>query len=444
MTTHTLTTTQNHRKLFTLSFFVALSTGRGLPLLINGPPGATKTHEVEAFAAEMGVTFVHVSPSQRGEGYFGAAPCRGEHKMQQVLDFPPPREIVDLDEEGAGLILVDELRTSPRSVRPALLGIVNERRFGQKKLGPGIRIFAATNSAQESSGAAAPLDPATANRFCHMHIEDPTVEEAATYFASSVGPRTYAPVPKADMSARNAERLRVEDELNKLRPTFAPIAAAMIAAFLRSTSGTWTTCKTYAHKSDLRAQPDVSDPASDGPWGSPRTWSMAFELLTTQLSLADMCKNGQKVFGHTFLADLSADLEFQTAFDGLVGPMAQTFCAAVSGYNIIQPEEWLDGKTKLTDKDGSDRVYATFSAGAAWLIGQAAGASKMSQKDAQLLSKRAETFFALSNTFSRDLTYGAMSRVIECKDARVLTSGKIATQVLSDFVAIQQAMGMGN
>lgn len=443
MTTN-LANTQNHRKLFTLAFFVTLPGGRGLPLLINGPPGATKTYEVERFAQEMGVTFVHVSPSQRGEGYFGAAPCRGEYKGEQVLDFPPPREIVDLDDEGAGLILVDELRTSPRSVRPALLGIINERRFGQKKLKAGIRIMAASNSASESSGAAAPLDPATANRFCHTSMEDPTVEEAATYFANCVGPRDYAPVPPIEMKARNAERIRIEEELNKLRPKIAPIAAAMITAFLRSTSGTWTTCKTYEHKSELRAQPTVSDPASDGPWGSPRTWAMAFELLVTHLSLAELCRGGQKVFGHTFAADLSTDLEFQTAFDGLVGPMSQAFCAAVSGYNIIQPEEWLDGKSKLVDGDSSDRIYATFSAGAAWLIGQAAGASKMSQKEAQLLSKRAETFFALSAAFSRDLTYGATLRTIECKDARVLTSGKIATQVLSEFVAIQQALGQGN
>jgi len=398
------------QRIFCLAFNVALPNGRGLPTLLTGAPGSTKTHEVEAYAKAMGVPFIHISPSQRGDGYFGAAPCRGEYNGMNVLDFPPPREIVTMHEQGHGIILIDELRTAPRNVRPALLGILMERRFGELKLHQGIRVFAASNSADESSGNGAPLDAPTANRFCHISMKDPSLQDAASYWARSAAPRTYKTEPKKLIADKIKYTMHVEAELDALRGKYLPRAAAMVLSYLRNTNGVWTTAKKYAHVGALRAQPMSSDPASDGGWGSPRSWSSVVELLTTYMSLADLSKREGNVHGHTFVPDFTESPELLAMIDGLVGPVSTVFAAASMNLNIIDAADWLDGKEKLVKEDSPDRVFATFQTGATFLIGAAENEPTDAQK--KVLARRADVFFGVADQFPMDLVYPAVQTVV--------------------------------
>jgi hypothetical protein len=397
-------------KILTISFFVADNDGRGLPLLMTGPPGGAKTYEIAAYARAMGVPFVHISPSQRGDGYFGAAPCRGELDGIPVLNFPPPAEIVKLHQQGAGIILVDELRTAPRNVRPALLGIIQERRFGELHLHQGIRVFACSNSADESSGNGAPLDPPTANRFCHISMQDPTIQDAANFYARIAKPRTYRPESEKMTAEKLAASRDIEAKLDALRPKYLPKAAAMVLSFLRNTNGTWKTCKKYAHVGELRAQPLASDPNSDGGWGSPRSWSKVVELLTTYMSMAALTKKEGPIMGHTFVPDFSECPELLTMIDGLVGPVSTVFSAASAGLNIIDAEQWLDGKEMLVKEDSNDRVFATFQAGATFLVGAADNEPTAAEK--AVLVRRADVFFGLAGEFPMDVVWPACETIV--------------------------------
>lgn len=397
-------------KLLTISYYVADTDGRGLPLLMTGPPGSTKTFEVGNYARTLGVPFVHISPSQRGDGYFGAAPCRGELDGIPVLNFPPPAEIVKLHQGGAGIILIDELRTAPRNVRPALLGIIQERRFGELQLHPGIRVFAASNSADESSGNGAPLDVPTANRFCHIAMQDPSLQDAASYYAKITKPRTYKSEPAKSVKEKLAISKTIEEKLDGLRPKFMPVASSMVLSFLRNTNGVWNTCKKYAHTGALRAQPIASDPASDGGWGSPRSWSKVVELLCTYMSLAHLCKKEGPIHGHTFVPDFSECPEVLSMIDGLVGPVSTIFAAASSNLNIIDAASWLDGEEMLVKEDSPDRIFATFQSGATFLVGAAEGSPNEVEKKAIL--RRADVFFGLAEQFPMDLVWPAVETIV--------------------------------
>ncbi len=428
-------------RLLTIAYYVANTDGRGLPLLMTGPPGGAKTFEIGAYAKALGVPFVHISPSQRGDGYFGAAPCRGELDGQPVLNFPPPAEIVQLHQQGAGIILVDELRTAPRNVRPALLGIIQERRFGELQLHPGIRVFAASNSADESSGNGAPLDPPTANRFCHIPMQDPSLQDAANYYARISKPRDYR--PEADKSVKDKLKASktIEAKLDALRSKFHPQASSMVISFLRSTNGTWGTCKKYAHQGPMRAQPLASDPNSDGGWGSPRSWSAVVELLTTYMSLAFLTKKEGPVHGHTFVPDFSESPECLAMIDGLVGPLSTVFAAASSKLNIIDPQSWLDGQEMLVKEDSPDRVFATFQTGAAWLVGQAESNPNETEKKA--LMRRADVFFGLAEQFDADLVWPAVETIVgqNGSNARdMLTKGPQANRSMSKHLTMMAAI----
>lgn len=415
-------------KLMVLSYYVSLENGMGMPTLFTGPPGATKTHEVGKFAREMGVPFVHISPSQRGEGFFGAAPCRGMDGDDAVLDFPPPREIIQLHRAQRGIILVDELRTAPRAVRPALLGIILERRFGALHMNHGIRVFGASNSALDSSGNGAPLDAPTANRFCHVNMQDPTLEQASAYWADCSKPRTYARDARKVSEEKYMYSQSVEEDIRSLRIKMAPKASALVANFLRSTNGAWRHAKDFAHHGPLRAQPKTGSPDCDGGWGSPRSWSSVFELVVTALSLADISQKQSTVHGHRFETDLAMMREFAVMFDGLVGPLSTAFLAQISGLNIIEPTDWLDGKEKLTEDDSPDRIYATFQAGSAYLVGASAD-----KKQANETRRRAEVFFSLAERFPSDLVYGPMQNIGGNDSTRDLTTGPAASRAMAKF-----------
>lgn len=421
------------RKLMVLSYYAALENGRGMPTLFTGPPGGTKTHEIGRFAQELGVPFVHISPSQRGEGFFGAAPCRGMDGDDAVLDFPPPREILELHRAKRGIILVDELRTAPRAVRPALLGIVLERRFGALHMDPGIRVFAASNSALDSSGNGAPLDAPTANRFCHVNMQDPTLDQATAYWSSCSKPRSYERTSKRAVAEKLKYSAGVEAEVDDYRIKVAPKASALIANFLRSTAGVWKSPIELAHQGPLRAQPKTGSPHCDGGWASPRSWSSVFELTITALSLAEISRRHGNVHGFKFESDLAAMREFAVMFDGLVGPLSSAFLAQIAGFNIIEPTDWLDGKEQLTQDDGPDRVYATFQAGSAFLVASSANSSKLSNADAALLKRRIEVFCDLANRFPPDLVYAPLQNIVADAASGALVQGAAATRVLTRF-----------
>jgi hypothetical protein len=148
------------------------------------------------------------------------------------------------------------------------------------------------------------------------------------------------------------------------------------------------------------------------------------------LSLGQLTQKFGDVNGHKFETDLASMVEFQVMFDGTVGPLSHAFLAQIAGLNIIEPELWLDGKERLNETDSPDRVFATFQAGSAFLLGKV---NPKGEPDKKELFRRTEAFFALAESFSADLTYTATQQIIRCGDMSEMTRGPNATRATSKF-----------
>lgn len=439
----------NIKRLLRLAFHVRLSHGMGLPLLLQGPPGGTKTSSVEAFAAEMGVKFFHLSPSQKGEGFFGVTPCRSTWNEQQCLEFPPPRELLEMNAAGHGLILVDELRTCPANLRAAMLSIVQERTFGSTKIHPGIRIMAASNSAQESAGGR-PLDPATANRFAHVAMSDPSIDEFLAYYAASMG-SSFDEMSDEDKVARRNVVAAIDKCIAAMRGKYRSGVASAVAAFARSGGSSVAKLTSMKYTGSFRAQPEASNPESDGPWQSPRSWGNLIETLTTYRAMKQIALGDLKDFptelssdvvsmARTALQELnfpnreSDDEELTTLLCGLVGSVAAALVNWIIEKDLPDPEDWLTGKVKFGRDEDGDRVFATFQGASLYVC-------SLNRDTPETLAKAKRlsgTFFALAKTFS--VTHGA--ELVTCAtnhvltNAKVLTENKDATDCMNEFARI--------
>ena len=138
----------NRKNLF-LACWYGLTPGRGwgIPVLWEGPPGGSKTSQLEGWAQELGTPFIHASPSMLGEGWFGVVPVpqMPDGSSDMVTTFPPNEDVWRINNIGRGLVLFDELRAvQNKSVQAAMLGTFQERRFANLQLAVGVRVMAAS------------------------------------------------------------------------------------------------------------------------------------------------------------------------------------------------------------------------------------------------------------------------------------------------------------
>lgn len=436
----------NIHRILTIAYYAELSNGRGLPLLLDGPPGGTKTSLVAQYAASQGLRFLHLSPAQKGEGFFGVTPCRGtDSRGRAMLQMPPPEEILAMADEGQGIILADELRTCPSNLRAAMLSIVQERMFGAFQLPPGIRVFAASNSAQESPGGA-PLTGSVANRFCHVKMVDPSLDEFQQYFTrrSQTG---YTSLSQSEMASLRKDSLALEAALTPLIASERPQAAAQVIAFARAGGGSASRRADAAYKGELRCQPLPTSPLVDGPWESPRSWGNVVEVLAVYRALRTIAEDKNKVFSKrgikspvSFENAENGDAELETILTGLVGPIASAFINWVIERDLPSPEAWLKGEVKFDRHTDADRVFATVNAAAGWICTLPIATAK----EIETGKRRAEAFYSMSQaiaaTFGADLVTGAVDN-LNANAPKVLTEGKAATAAMLEQSKIAAASG---
>jgi hypothetical protein len=151
------------------ALLIALQTpykgGRGVPTLLWGKPGQGKTSFLESLA-RPGFHVETVIGSIHDPTDFSGLPVFQEGKVK----YAPPEWADRLNAIGEGLLVLDELTTSPPSVQAALLRVVLERTVGATPLSADVRVVAAANHADMIVGGWE-LSPPLRNRFIHLDWE---------------------------------------------------------------------------------------------------------------------------------------------------------------------------------------------------------------------------------------------------------------------------------
>lgn len=260
-------------------YFTPADNGWGVPVHLEGMPGVAKTAILTALAREYGVPIWHLNPTQKGEGAFGVVPVPTfDNDGVSLLDFPSNRRIREMQKLGRGIIFFDELNSAPRSLRPALLGTLQERVFGDEELAPGIRMFAASNPVGIGTNAM-PMSAPEANRFCHVPWASPNQKEVIRHHVSSMA---------------NFDRGFYESTTVRKREytyTGADTEKKVLDRFPRVFSETITKMMTFASSYALLS-PESYEPGANGllavpnqkrsavlAFPSPRSWTNAARLV---------------------------------------------------------------------------------------------------------------------------------------------------------------------
>ncbi len=239
---------------------LAVAVGRGVPVLLWGPPGTGKSSVVRDLADTLDWPCEVVIASIREPSDFAGLPIiaggggggGADGGVERGVRFAPPTWATALAEAGRGILFLDEISTAPPAVQAALLRVVLERTVGDLRLPDEVAVVAAANPPEQAADGwdlSAPL----ANRFCHLDwtTDAATVAQGFTAgFGSPVDPELVA-------------RLRAVDPADGGRRSRA---RAEIATFLLLRPSTVVV-------------PPVERAAAGRAWPSPRTWEMAADLV---------------------------------------------------------------------------------------------------------------------------------------------------------------------
>lgn len=362
----------------------------GAPLYFIGPPGATKTTKLSRFTKQFvtrsggKVPFEGMKPGARGDGQFGVIPVpvpfNVNGKEVTVLDYPPPRFMVDKFASGVGLVLVDEMTTAPPALQPALLGLTHEKEIGTWRLPPRVRVFGAGNAVSEAAnGTEIPMPQA--NRFIHIPWPDPSAQEIANYMSAGITDDNSKPVVIEDVERRVLEAW----------PTVFPNISGMIAGFL------------HKRPSLVRNQPPPESPDASGAWASPRTWMFAAQL-----------------YAAAKIHECNA-VETELLISGALGHgVMQELEAYRSKLDLPDPLELLDGKEFRHDPYRLDRTVAVLNACLAFL--QQTNLPKRIERMQQFAKIAVET----SNVGCSDLVYPVITSLVanhNSNNAGILLNG---------------------
>lgn len=164
-----------------VSAFLTEKSGKGVPVMILGNPGTSKSAFVEIFAGLMGYEFLNIEVSSRSPedilGYMATpnTPDEADNEFIIAKIITPDywTKIENWTNEGKKVILLfDEINTAPSHVQAAVLGLIQERRFKGIKLPNTVTMVAAGNFFENlNQDDMQPLAPVL-NRFCILNICD--------------------------------------------------------------------------------------------------------------------------------------------------------------------------------------------------------------------------------------------------------------------------------
>ncbi len=298
----------------------------GLPLLLEGLPGAAKTGRISQAAAAYGLHLETVIASIREPGDFIGMPVvTPELGVNRAPDLWAKRisEVLGkYSSDAEGVVFFDEFNTAPPAVQSALLRVILEGQVGDLYLPKRIRVVAATNSLEDAANGYA-LSAPMANRFCHLTGMAPTVAEWSDFILSGGAD---------EIESETVDRRKMEAHVLKLWPNQHAKAKGMVVGFLK-------------RKDMLHQMPKNGDEKASKAWPSHRTWEMAIRALASGM-----------------LHGLS-ETDTDTLVEGFVGRgAALEFANHRREFDLPDPSDILDKKVKWEFDKRLDRTQAVLAA----------------------------------------------------------------------------------
>lgn len=126
------------------------------PGLLTGPTGVGKSQGLLDYAVEHGIGHYEIRAGSI-DTHIMTGIYVPNHELKVTMaypcaEWPTTQNIQKGIFEQEGLLVIEELGNAPSHVTPHLLGVLNERRVGQDKLGDGWTIFATSNRLEDRSG----------------------------------------------------------------------------------------------------------------------------------------------------------------------------------------------------------------------------------------------------------------------------------------------------
>ena len=288
-----------------------------------GMPGVAKSQTIYALARATARQCYTLIGSIRDPADMGGYPyplSNGDdrHSMSLV----PPDWAVKMTQGGKWILFLDELTTCPVACQAAMLRIAAEKVVGDLELPDDTWILAACNPPEQAANGIE-LEPAMANRFCHLKWETPREAILRGWQSGLDFPEPTFPV--------------VPDDWEKHLPGMG----GLVAAF-------------HQRKPGLLDSFPEDKSKQGGPWPSPRTWTYAIRCLTAAQSV-----NAGRSVEHTLVSGCvgeGAAVEFSTWRDQLDLPDPEQM--------IAQAITALEAKQDIpyTHPDRPDKVMAMLAA----------------------------------------------------------------------------------
>lgn len=318
---------------------------KGIPFIIEGLSGIGKTSRIKDSIVAAGlIPHIVFAGTKQPEDFAGAfVPTAKGLSIECVL--PAARRCI---ENGGGAIFLDEVNGASPRTQYALLAFVDERQSGDHLLPPATRIALGMNPTEYATGGNV-ISGAFANRMAWLYADVPEPPKWGNWITGQR--EEYINIAEAEA-----------------------LVAQNWALEWATTVGLAVGFSQRIKKEVLHKQPLPDDPASSGPWPSPRTWYFAMRGITTARSLKNafrvdvkpVMKDGQQDTTETTMR-IAAALKAKCAqlqrhiVDSLVGPeSALIWHTWVRDADLPSPVEMLT-KGWSPDTKRLDRTHACIS-----------------------------------------------------------------------------------
>ena len=400
--------TQEERLLWMAIMVPGINGRRGLPYVLEGPPGTVKSATVKLLAERAGLYFEPVIAGLREPSDFLGLPVPVRLKLTAATQHLSPdgeAEILVTNYAPSGfaarcalqeraILLIDEVKSCAPSIQNALLRLIFEGVCGDLALPPGVRMLLATNAAEDTAGGW-DIGPALANRLGWLKWPEPDPGRF-TEFLMAGGSSKQKETPIDSRAEEHA--------VDAAWPVAWARASGAVAGFIQRNSGA------------LYRKPKSGDKKGGEAWASPRTWEMGTCALA-----------GSVVYDLT-------ETETHTAVAAFIGAgTTGELNTWIKNNDLPDPEAFLDGKVKFThDKERLDRTAAVL----------ASATSLVVRPDAPKRKERAEALWSFHKTLMDSAADVALASVQAMCRASLMIGSQSAYDVLARLEPVLSASGI--